>query len=93
MNYSQLDREEFAIVFGANHFFNYLFGRHFVLITNNEPLSRIVHQNKALPQITFARLLRYTFSLSGFNYSVSFKRGIENENVDSLSRVPLNKIR
>jgi len=26
-NYSQLDREALAIIFGVNHFFNYLFGQ------------------------------------------------------------------
>jgi len=89
MNYSQLDREALAIIFGVNHFYYYLFGKHFMLITDNEPLTRIFHHQKALPQMTSARLLRYASFLSGFDYSVQFKKGKDNENVDCLSRAPI----
>ncbi|UYV63319.1 K02A2.6-like [Cordylochernes scorpioides] len=37
-NYSQLDREALAIVFGVDHFFDYLFGHKFTLITDNQPI-------------------------------------------------------
>lgn len=93
MNYSQLDREALAIIFGVTHFHNYLIGKHFNLITDNQPLSRILHHNKALPQMTSARLLRYASFLSGFNYSVNFKKGILNKNVDCLSRASSNQIK
>ncbi|GBN88010.1 Retrovirus-related Pol polyprotein from transposon 412 [Araneus ventricosus] len=33
-NYSQLDREALAIIFGVSHFINYIYGRYFVLITD-----------------------------------------------------------
>lgn len=85
-NYSQLDREALAIVFGVNHFFNYLFGLRFTLVTDNEPLTRIFHHKKHLPSMTSSRLLRYSAFLSGFNYVIKFKRGETNENVDCLSR-------
>ncbi|KAL1446405.1 hypothetical protein WDU94_012412 [Cyamophila willieti] len=89
-NYSQLDREALAIIFGVTHFYNYLYGKRFVLITDNQPLSRIFHHNKALPQMTSARLLRYASFLSGFDYTVQFKKGKENQNVDCLSRIPID---
>ncbi|XP_054276486.1 uncharacterized protein K02A2.6-like [Macrosteles quadrilineatus] len=89
MNYSQLDREALAIIFGVNHFYNYLLGKKFILVTDNEPLTRIFHQNKALPQMTSARLLRYASFLSGFDYIVRFKKGSSNQNVDCLSRPPV----
>ena len=37
-NYSQLDREALAIIFGVSHFHKFLLGRHFCLVTDNEPL-------------------------------------------------------
>lgn len=43
-NYSQLDREALAIVFAVQHFHEYLFGRPFKMVTDNQPLSRIFHQ-------------------------------------------------
>ncbi|KAL1447864.1 hypothetical protein WDU94_005577 [Cyamophila willieti] len=90
-NYSQLDREALALVFGVTHFYNYLYGKHFTLITDNQPLTRIFHPNKSLPQMTSARLLRYASFLSGFDYTVQFKKGKENENVDCMSRAPISK--
>ena len=41
--------------------------------------------------MTSTRLLRYASYLAGFDYTVKFKRGIENQNVDCLSRVPINQ--
>lgn len=86
MNYSQLDREALAIIYAATHFYNYILGRHFVLVTDNEPLSRIFHPDRPLPQMTSGRLLRYASFLSGLNYSVRCKKSKENDNVDCLSR-------
>lgn len=90
MNYSQLDREALAIIFGVTHFYNYLFGKHFMLVTDNEPLSRILHPHKALPKMTSARLLRYASFLSGFDYTLKCKKGEENQNVDCLSRATVH---
>ena len=41
--------------------------------------------------MTSARLLRYASFLAGFDYNVIFKKGIENQNVDCLSRAPINQ--
>lgn len=90
-NYSQLDREALAIVFGVDRFFDYLYGRKFVLITDNQPLTRIFHQKVKLPKMTSSRLLRYASFLTGFTYDVKFKKGIDNQNVDCLSRVPITQ--
>ncbi|XP_046391594.1 uncharacterized protein K02A2.6-like [Ischnura elegans] len=87
-NYSQLDREALAIIYATTHFFNYIFGKRFVLVTDNEPLSRIFHPDRPLPQMTSSRLLRYASFLSGLDYTVRCKKGRENENVDCLSRAP-----
>ncbi|KAJ8871357.1 hypothetical protein PR048_027674 [Dryococelus australis] len=71
-NYSQVDREALAIVF------TYLFGRHFKLITDNHPLTRIFNHRAALPKMTAGCLQCYAAFLSGFNYTIDFKKGIEN---------------
>ena len=92
-NYSQLDREALAIIFGVSHFYYYLFGTHFQLVTDNQPISRIFRHDRALPQMTSARLLRYASYLSGFNYTLKFKKGSENKNVDCLSRAPLKNFK
>lgn len=90
-NYSQLDREALAIVFGVNYFHDYLYGRQFTLVTDNQALTRIFHSKTKLPKMTSARLLRYASFLSSFNYNVTFKKGIENQNVDCLSRASIKQ--
>ncbi|XP_046810023.1 uncharacterized protein K02A2.6-like [Lucilia cuprina] len=60
-NYSQLDREALAIYYAVQYFHEYLFGRQFNLITDNQPLMRIIHQNNKLPQMTSATLQRLSF--------------------------------
>ncbi|GBM73155.1 hypothetical protein AVEN_30044-1 [Araneus ventricosus] len=81
-SYSQLDREALAIIFGVSHFINYIYGRHFVLIADNQPLSRIFHPKTGFPKMTSTRLLRYASFLAGFDYTVKFRKGLENQNVD-----------
>lgn len=88
-NYSQIDREALAIVFSVDHFYQYLFGKPFTHITDDQPIVRIFHQNAKLQKMTFSRLQRYAVFLSGFNYQVVYKKVIENVNADCLSRAPV----
>lgn len=81
MNYSQIDREALAIVFAVDNFYQYLFGRLFTIITDNQSLVRIFHQNAKLPGMTFSRLQRYAV--------VVYKKSIDNVNADCLSRAPI----
>lgn len=81
-NCSQLDREALAVMFSINHFFMYLFGQKFTLITDNNPLTRIFHPTSKLPAMTSARLLRYAVFLSGFNYDIKYKRGVEHTSIE-----------
>lgn len=36
--YSQLDREALSLVFGVSKFYQYIYGRHFTLVTDHKPL-------------------------------------------------------
>ncbi|KAJ8871492.1 hypothetical protein PR048_027814 [Dryococelus australis] len=80
-----LDREALAIAFTVNNFFQYLFGRHFKLVTDKQPLTRIFNHRVALPKRTAGCLQRYAAFMSGFNYTIDFTKGIENSTVDCLS--------
>ena len=91
-HYSQLDREALGIVFALDKFFMYLYGRKFVLLTDNKPLARIFGHNKKLPPMTAARLLRYAAYLSTFNYEVKHRTSEENANADYLSRFPVSDV-
>ncbi|KAJ8889528.1 hypothetical protein PR048_009027 [Dryococelus australis] len=67
----------------------YLFCCHFKLITDNQPLTRIFNHRATLPKMTAGHLQCYTAFLSGFNYTIDFKKGIENSMFDCLSRAPI----
>jgi hypothetical protein len=75
-NHSQIDCVAFAVVFSVGHFFNYLFRRHFRLVTDNQPLTRIFYQNAKLPPVTSGQLLRCATFLSAFDNEVVFKKDL-----------------
>ena len=69
-NYSQIDKEALALVWGVKKFHLYLFGRHFMLVTDHEPLTSILNPKKGIPAMTVARLQHYALFLAGFKYSI-----------------------
>ena len=75
-------------------FYQYLFGRDFVLYTDHQPLVTIFSLTKAVPTVAAAHLQRWAFLLSSHKYTIKYKKGNEHQNTDSLSRLPredLNK--
>ena len=88
-NYSQLDKEALAIVFGVRKFHQYLYGRHFTILTDHKPLERVFNPDKTTPQMAAARIQRWALILAAYTYSIQYKEGSQNANADALSRLPL----
>ncbi|XP_054266890.1 uncharacterized protein K02A2.6-like [Macrosteles quadrilineatus] len=88
-HYSQIDKEATGIYWGLKKFFSYCYGRHFTLITDHKPLVSIFNPNKSLPSMSATRLFNYSHFLSGFNYTIEFKRTGDHGNADFLSRFPV----
>lgn len=87
--YSQIDKEALAIVWGVRKFEHYLIGRHFILQTDNKPLTFIFHPEKSISATTSSRLQRYALYLAGLDYKVEFRPTKQHSNADGLSRMPL----
>ena len=69
-NYSNLDREALALVFGVNKFHQYIYGRHFSLLTGHKPLESLFNEKKATPTMAAARIQLWAMTLAAYNYSI-----------------------
>ncbi|XP_031635639.1 uncharacterized protein K02A2.6-like [Contarinia nasturtii] len=85
-NYSTIEKEALAIVFSVIKLKQYLLGMHFILQTDHRPLITIFGENKGIPIMAAARMQRWAFILSGFNYTIEYIKGSLND-ADSLSRI------
>lgn len=86
--YSQIDREAYAIIFGIRKFYQYVFGRKFILVTDNKPLSQIFAPDKGLPLMSATRMQHYAIFLESFDYQLRVKKSKDNANADAMSRLP-----
>ena len=81
-NYSTIEKECLAIVWGFRRFHLYLYGVPFVLQTDHEPLK---YMNSA--KFANGRLMRWAMFLQSYNFRVEAIKGSENVGADYLIRV------
>ncbi|XP_070387200.1 uncharacterized protein [Dermacentor albipictus] len=90
-NYSQIEREALAVVFGVTKFREYLLGNHFTLVTDHKPLLSLFSPDKPVPAMAAARIQRWSLLLSAYNYKIQFKPGKTLIPADTLSRLPVRQ--
>ncbi len=88
-NYSQLDKEGLAVMFGLQRFHKYLYGRKCTIVTDHKPLLSLFNELKAVPQMSSPRIQRWAVTLRAYEYSIIYKAGKDHSNADALSRLPL----
>lgn len=88
-NYSQLDKEALAVIFGVKHFYEYIYGRPFTILSDHKPLLWILIEYKATPPMASARLQRWWLLLGAYQYSIQYKAGSAHANADALSCLQL----
>ena len=81
-NYSTIEKECLAVVWGIKRFHVYLYGVRFVLETDHEPLK---YMNRA--KFTNNRLMRWAMFLQSYNMKVEAMKGSDIVEADYLSRV------
>ena len=88
-NYSQLEKEALACVFGVRRFHSYLFGHHFELYTDHQPLLALLNEHRPTSPQASARVRRWALLLSTYEYTLRFRNTRAHANADALSRLPL----
>jgi hypothetical protein len=81
-NYSTVEKELAAIVWGIKHFRPYLYGRKFKIMSDHQPVTRIMSVRDP-----GSRLLRWRIQLDEYDYEIVYKPGVQNSNADALSRI------
>lgn len=92
-NYSQLQKEATAIVFGVKRFHQYLYGRQepFILKTDHRPLLSIFGNKLGVSIMAASRLQRYAIILSAYNYIPQYINSADNVVADYFSRAPVSE--
>ena len=66
----------------------YIYGRRFTLVTDHKPLLTILGPKTGIPSLAAARMPRWSFLLSAYQYDIIFKPTAAHCNADGLSRLP-----
>ena len=86
-NYSQLEKEGLACIFGVKKFHDYVFGRHFELVTDHKPLLGLIKEDRATSTQASSRIRRWSLFLSNYEYCLVFRNTTAHANADAL-RLP-----
>ena len=89
-NYAQVEREALSLIYGVKRFHQYLYGRHFTLVTDHKPLTSLFGPQTGIPPLAAARLQRWALYLASHNYTIVYKSTLNHANADGLSRLPLH---
>ena len=81
-NYSVIEKECLALVYGVKQFRHYLLGKPFVIFTDHNPLQWLSSQKMQ------GRLSRWALSLQEYDFTIKYRKGSSNQNADALSRLP-----
>lgn len=88
-NYSVTQKEALAIMFGLKKFHKYLYGKHFIIVSDHQPLREIFNSRKGISAVAASRIQRWAVTLSMYNYEMEYRKGEKIPHADALSRLPI----
>ncbi|XP_069992741.1 uncharacterized protein [Penaeus vannamei] len=83
-NYATIEKECLAIIWAVDKFKSYLFGKEFVLQTDQQPLTYLRNMKNSN-----GRLMRWSLILQCYSYRIEYIKGNDNIGADLLSRCPV----
>lgn len=83
--YAVIEKEAYAVIFALRKFEDYIFGSEIVIVSDHNPLKFLTDCASQSP-----RLQRWSLALQRFHAVVSYRKGKEHLNADSLSRLQAN---
>src|SRR3569832_84803 len=83
-NYSTMEQEALAIVWGLKYFRPYIYGHKIILYTDHAPIRLLKLKDDSSP-----RLVRWIMALQQYDLQVKYRKGSQNQNADALSRLPI----
>ncbi|PKA50779.1 putative mitochondrial protein [Apostasia shenzhenica] len=81
------EKELLAIVLAVQKWRHYLMGAHFIIRTDHRSLKYLMDQ-----RISTVSQQRWISKLTGYDFTIQYKKGSENVVADALSRIPENHI-
>ncbi|XP_052131667.1 uncharacterized protein LOC127751723, partial [Frankliniella occidentalis] len=78
----------FAVIFAVTKLYKYLWGRTFVIATDNSAIQRILTPEKGLPLRANHRLQHWATILQGFNYHIEHRKASLMSVPDALPHLP-----
>ena len=84
-NYSHLEKEGLAVIFSVKHFHQYLYGHHFTILSDHQPLRRLFSETKAVPPMASGHIQRWALTLISYEYELKYRKGKDQGNCDALS--------
>uniref|UniRef100_A0A674NI52 Gypsy retrotransposon integrase-like protein 1 n=1 Tax=Takifugu rubripes TaxID=31033 RepID=A0A674NI52_TAKRU len=87
VNYAQIEKELYAILFGCKRFHQYVYGRHTIVESDHKPLESIM---KKLLAAAPPRLQRMILQLQRYDFSIVHRPGKDIPVADTLSRKSLS---
>ncbi|XP_063591291.1 uncharacterized protein LOC134768392 [Penaeus indicus] len=80
-NFATIEKECLSIVWAINKFKTYIYGKEFVLETDQQPLVYLRNMRNSN-----GKLMRWALALQGYSYRIQYIKGKENVGADVLSR-------
>ncbi|XP_065084352.1 uncharacterized protein K02A2.6-like [Ochlerotatus camptorhynchus] len=87
MNYGQVEKEALALIFAVTRCHKMLYGRHFLLQTDHQPLLKVFDSKKGIPVNTANRLQRWALTLLLYDFDIQHVSSTNFGYADFLSRL------